>query len=174
MIADEAFPFPDARPTKPLWLMTLADLALLLVGFLVLVQATQHGDRRALVQGLRQSFAGAGKEEAAPMPVAAAGLIDFAPGSAALPASAAGLVAWAREAVRDPRVTLTVTGSVDGSARDVDPVTGSAAILAADRARTLAAALSVAVPARRLVIISATRPGRRAAIATLAFAGERP
>ena len=36
-------------PGKPLWLMTLADLALLLVGFLVLVQATDRPQPRSRV-----------------------------------------------------------------------------------------------------------------------------
>ena len=38
----------DPPPARPLWLWTLADLALLLVGFFVLVQAT---DRQALAKG---------------------------------------------------------------------------------------------------------------------------
>ena len=49
---NDAFAFPDATAAKPLWLITLADLALLLVGFFVLVQATSL-DRAALAKGLR-------------------------------------------------------------------------------------------------------------------------
>nr|WP_276046474.1 MULTISPECIES: flagellar motor protein MotB [unclassified Sphingomonas] len=162
--------YPSPAPGKPLWLITLADLALLLVGFFVLLQAGQHSDPRALAASLRQRFATAA-EAAAPIPVMAAGMLDFAPGSAALPEDPAALIAWAREAVRDPRVSLTITGSVDGSAADVDRATASAAILAADRARAVAAVL-VAVAPRRIVITTATRPGRRAAMVTLAFAGE--
>lgn len=165
--------FPISAPSRPLWLMTLADLALLLVGFMVLVQATEHSNRDALAAGLRARFGG-GHEAQPSMPVAAAGMVNFAPGSAVLPTSPAGLVAWAREAVRDPRVTLTVTGSCDGTAADLDPATGSAALLAADRARMTAAALAVVVPANRLIITTATRPGQRAAFVTLAFAGEKP
>lgn len=163
--------YPSPTPGKPLWLITLADLALLLVGFFVLLQAGQHSDPRALAASLRQRFAATAAEPAAPIPVMAAGMLDFAPGSAALPENPAALIAWAREAVRDPRVSLTVTGSVDGSAADVDRPTASAAILAADRARAVAAVL-VAVAPRRIVITTATRPGRRAAMVTLAFAGE--
>lgn len=161
--------WPDPAPSKPLWLMTLADLALLLVGFFVLLQASERP--RAVTDALRQSFGG-GAAAPAPqaLPVMAAGLLDFAPGSAVLPESPGAAVAWAREAVRDPRVALTVTGSTDGSATDVDPVTGSAAILAADRARALAAAL--APVSRRITVTTAAHPGRRAAIVTLAFAGE--
>ncbi|MFZ5796341.1 MAG: flagellar motor protein MotB, partial [Pseudomonadota bacterium] len=36
--------------------MTLADLALLLVGFFVLLQASQQLDRAALARGLRAGF----------------------------------------------------------------------------------------------------------------------
>ena len=160
--------YPPSPPAKPLWLVTLADLALLLVGFFVLIQASEKP--RAITDALRTSFGGAPAAPAA-LPVMAAGLFDFAPGSATLPASPATVIAWAREAVRDPRVALTVTGSTDGSAADVDPATGSAALLAADRARSLAAAL--APVAGRITVNSGNRPGRRAAIVTLAFVGEQ-
>jgi len=159
--------YPPSPPTKPLWLVTLADLALLLVGFFVLIQASEKP--RAITDALRQSFGGAPAPAA--LPVMAAGLLDFAPGSAALPDSPAAVIAWAREAVRDPRVALTVTGSTDGSAADVDPATGSAALLAADRARSLAAALAPVGP--RITVTTSNRPGRRAAIVTLAFVGEQ-
>lgn len=166
--------WPEPAPARPVWLMTLADLALLLVGFFVLLQASAQP--HAVAEALRQTFGGQGAvaatEPATPMPVMAAGLLDFAPGSAALPDSPAAVVAWAREAARDPRVAMTVTGSTDGTAADVDPLTGSAAILAADRARALAATL--APVSRRITLTTATRPGRRAAIVTLAFAGDAP
>ncbi|WP_231420573.1 MULTISPECIES: hypothetical protein [unclassified Sphingomonas] len=162
--------YPETAPGKPLWLMTLADLALLLVGFLVLVQASQHLGARDLAKGIRKGF-GANVAEPTPMPVAAAGMLDFAPGSAIMPTSPGALVAWAREAGRDPRMMLTVTGSTDGTPADVDPTTGSAAILAADRARAVAAALSAVAPSR-VTIVTTTKPGRRAAIVSLAFVGE--
>ncbi len=162
--------YPETPASKPLWLVTLADLALLLVGFFVLMQASEKP--RAVTDALRTSFGGAPVAASAPLPVMAAGLLDFAPGSATLPESPAAVIAWAREGVRDPRVALTVTGSTDGSTADVDPATGSAAILAADRARTLAAAL--APISRRITVTTAHRPGRRAAVVTLAFVGEQP
>ncbi|MCU6454162.1 hypothetical protein LPN01_08740 [Sphingomonas sp. A2-49] len=168
--------YPDAAPSRPLWLVTLADLALLLVGFFVLLQASAQP--AAVTAALRSSFGGTAEAAAtqaqapAPLPMMAAGLFDFAAGSAVLPEAPATTVAWARDAVRDPRVALTVTGSTDGSAADVDPATGSAAILAADRARALAAAL--AGVSRRITVTTASRPGRRAAIVTLAFVGEQP
>jgi hypothetical protein len=186
--------YPDRQPGRPLWLITLADLALLLVGFFVLLQATQTaGDRplapRALAAGLREGFgapatataATAAAEIARPrfpappaaLPVAAAGMLDFAVGSATLPTSPAALAGWARDAVRDPRVQLTVTGSVDGTPGDVDPVTRSAAILASDRARAVAAAIARVAPGRVTLATSPTT-GRRAAIVTQAFVGEPP
>lgn len=160
----------DPRPPRPLWLMTLADLALLLVGFLVLVQSTAL-DRRALAAGLREGFGVA--PQPAPIPMAAAGMMNFAPGSAALPASPAGLVAWSREALRDPRVSLRVTGAVDGSAADVDPVSGSGAVLAADRARAVAAALGPVAGGRMAVLTDTSGVrGRRHVVVTLAFTGD--
>lgn len=174
--------FPLPHPAKPLWLITLADLALLLVGFLVLVNASQRIDRHALARGFRQGF---GTTEPrplprplppppAPMPVAAALGPEFATGSAVPIAVPTALIAWARTAMRDPRVLLTITGSVDGSILDVDATTGSGTILAADRARAVATALIAAhvVAPGRLAIATATRTGRRDVVATLAFAGE--
>ncbi len=38
----------DTAPGRPLWLTTLADISLLLVGFFVFLQAAQAVDRRAL------------------------------------------------------------------------------------------------------------------------------
>ena len=163
--------YPEPAASRPLWLITLADLALLLVGFFVLLQATRQHDRGALARGMREGF-GVHAADPAPIPVAADGIFGFAPGSAILPGSPAALIGWAREAARDPRVLLTVTGSVDGSAADVDPATRSGAILAADRARATAAVLAAAAPAR-ISIATAPVPGRRAALVTLAFAGER-
>lgn len=168
-VADD---FPVSPPGRPLWLITLADLALLLVGFFVLLQANQQLDRKALANGIRAGF-GAPAEQAPadPLPVAAAGMFNFAPASAALPTAPDSLVAWAREALRDPRVSLRITAAVDGTPADVDPATGSAAVLAADRARAVAAALAP-VAADRLVILTADRPSRRQVVVTLAFTGE--
>lgn len=164
--------FPALSPSKPLWLVTLADLALLLVGFLVLIHANGAPDGTALVRGLRAGF-GAVDAPLPPMPVAAAGM-SFAPGSAALPGSPDSLIAWAREATRDPRVTLTITGATDGSAADVDAATGSAALLATDRARAVAAALAPAVPHARLTVTTSPLPALRTVMVTQAFAGPRP
>lgn len=173
MTADD---FPTLAQGRPLWLMTLADLALLLVGFFVLLQANQQLDKTALASGFRAGFgasAGASETRAPPepMPVAAAAMLNFAPGAATLPAAPDSLIAWAREAARDPRVTLKVTGSTDGTPADVDPATRSAAVLAADRARAVAAALAPVAPGR-LLIVNAAAPSRRSVIVTLAFAGE--
>lgn len=150
-----ADPF-TAAPARPLWLVTLADLALLLLGFVVLVQAT--GNRDALARSLRERF---GTAKVA-MPVAAAAA-DFAPGSAAL-AEPAPLVVWARDALRDPRVTVTVTGSAGAEEGGV--------LLAADRARAaLAALVGAGLPADRLQLATGPAAGRRATL-TLAFTGQ--
>lgn len=158
-----------------MWLITLADLALLLVGFFVLLQANRQLDPRQLAQGLREGFGGAAMKIAppppAPMPLAANAVTGFAPGSAALPDAPDALVAWAKEAAHDPRVALTVTGGTDGTAADVDPITGSAAVLATDRARAVAAALGQVAPGR-ILVATTNRPGRRQVTITLAFAGE--
>lgn len=163
--------FPEFAPPRPLWLMTLADLALLLVGFLVLVQATNL-DRRALADGLREGF---GVAPAEPIPLAAIALPGFAAGSAALPGPTGAIVTWAREALRDPRVSLRIAGSSDGSAGDVDAATGSGAVLAADRARAVAAVLARAerIAPDRITISNASAGGRQVVV-SLGFAGEQP
>jgi uncharacterized protein (DUF2235 family) len=166
---------PLPASPRPLWLVTLADLALLLLGFVVLVHAIDRRGRASLSAGLRARFAASAAAVQAPLPaipVAATGAADFAPGSARLAGSPDELADWARDAVRDPRVTLTITGWTDGSAADRDPASGSAALLAADRARAVATVLAPVVPARRLVVTTSPHAGRRAAIVTLAFTGD--
>ena len=163
---------PDTAPARPVWLMTLADLALLLVGFFVFLQASQQLDKGALAKGIREGF---GVHESAavaePMAVSAGSIGGFAAGSAVLAQAPDALIGWARDSTRDGRVILRVSGAVDGTSADVDPVTGSGAVLAADRARAVAAALILAhaVPADRIAL-SAARPGRRAVTVTTGFA----
>lgn len=157
----------EIAPARSAWLITLADLALLLVGFFVLLQANRELDRETLLAGLRAGF---GVEDAlpAPMAVAAARVEGFAEGSAT--ADMSGAILWARDAARDPRTRIAITGSTRG-ARDADAATGSAAILAADRARGAAAALvrSGVDPARILIL---TDPGKRRAVTfSVGFAG---
>ena len=169
--------FPPAREGRPLWLVTLADLALLLVGFFVLLQANQSLDREKLAEGIRAGFGAPSepKDDAAasdPLPIAAAGVFDFPRGSAVPAQSVASLRAWAEEAARDPRVSLRITAAVDGTPGDVDPATGSAAVLAADRARAVAVALAPVVPGNRLLIQTSERPARRHVVVTLSFTGE--
>jgi outer membrane protein OmpA-like peptidoglycan-associated protein len=161
--------FPDLAAPRPLWLMTLADIALLLLGFTVLIQATAAPDQRAIARGLREAF---GAEAAPPIPLASSA-VAFAPGSAA-PADTRALVAWAADAARDPRVAFTVTGATDSTPADSDPPTGSATLLAADRARAVAALIAPLVGSARLRIATDPLPRGRTATATLAFIGERP
>jgi flagellar motor protein MotB len=174
--------FPDTPAGRPVWLTTLADLGLLLVGFFVFLQATSHRDPHALAKGFRAGFAqnspAAASAASDPMPVAAAAMLDFGTGSSVLPSSPAGIVAWARVAVRDPRVVLRISGETDGSVTDVDPATGSADLLAADRARAVAAALAQAgaiAPGRLTIVNAPDHPGRgrRAVLITMGFAGNR-
>lgn len=160
----------EIAPVRSVWLITLADLALLLVGFFVLLQANRSADREALLAGMRVGF---GVEIPAlpdPMAVARARVDGFAPGSAV--ADMRGAIDWARDVARDPRTRITVTGSTDPTG-DVDPATGSAAILAADRARAVAAALVArgAVSPDRLTLL-VTPGNRRAVTLSVGFAGD--
>ena len=162
----------DERARAP-WLMTLADLSLLLVGFFVFLQANQV-DPAKLAAGIRAGF-GASESAAppAPMPVDIATATGFAPGSA-VPADTGSALEWARTAARDPRTQLRITGEVDGSAADVDAATGSGPILAADRARAVAALLirQHAIDPSRIIL--STGRGQRRAVLTLGFEGDRP
>ena len=159
----------DPPPARPLWLWTLADLALLLVGFFVLVQAT---DRRALANGLRQGFGGkpaAVMAEPDAIPLASAA-VAFPAGSA-VPDNAADLLDWAKSSIADPRVSLHVVGSTDRSLSDVDPATRSAMLLAADRARAVAAYLIANGVAADRIAIGAPATGRRGVLVTIGFTG---
>lgn len=158
----------DEPSARPIWLMTLADLALLLVGFFVFLQVNQSMSPQALAAALRAGFA----SEPTAMPVDLATIRGFEPGSAMLPDSAAAL-AWARAAAHDPRTQLKITGEVDGTPADVDQLTGSGPILAADRARAVAALLihSGAIAPERIAIVTGT--GQRRAVLTIGFDGGR-
>ncbi len=168
--------FDEDEPARAPWLVTLADLSLLLVGFFVFLQANQV-DPMKLAAGIRSGF-GASESASpavappAPMPVDIATATGFASGSA-VPGDAASALEWARGAARDPRTRLRITGEVDGSATDVDPATGSGPILAADRARAVAALLirAHAIDPSRIVI--STGRGQRRAVLALGFEGDR-
>lgn len=150
------------------WLMTLADLLLLLVGFFVFLQANQALDARAIGDGIRGGF-GLAPQPVAPMALEVGAVTGFAPGSATIASDTGAALDWARDATRDPRTILTITGQVDGSTIDVDAATGSPAILAADRARAAAALLSRVVAPDRLRIDTGT--GGRIALLHIGFAG---
>ncbi|KQM87479.1 hypothetical protein ASE67_07170 [Sphingomonas sp. Leaf23] len=157
----------DTAPGRPLWLTTLADLSLLLVGFFVFLQAAQAVDKRALTAGIRAGF----DAQPIPMTVDRAVIDGFAAGSAALPAGTASSVDFVRGAAADRRIAVTLTGGTDG---DVDPATGSAAILATDRARAVAALLvreGAATPAQ--IAFAPPGTGGRGVFIDLGFAGER-
>lgn len=164
-----ADPFARA-PGRPVWLITLADLALLLVGFFVLMQAHRADERPAVSRAIAEAFGAAVPD---PLPVAAT-RITFAPASATPQGGEAALVAWARAALTDPRVTLRIAGATAGDASDRDPASGSAMLLATDRARAVAARLAAAgVPEGRLTITTDAGAHARAVTVTLAFTGEK-
>lgn len=158
----------DEPPARPVWLMTLADLALLLVGFFVFLQANRM-DGPALAASLRAGFGITEAPPAMPVEIAAVG---FAAGSAE-PGDMTGALAWAQAAARDPRTRLRIGGQVDGSPQDVDPATGSGAILAADRARAVAARLVAAGAVAPDRIRIATAIDQRRALLTIGFEGDR-
>lgn len=162
--------FDEDEPVRAPWLVTLADLSLLLVGFFVFLQATQV-DPGKLAAGIRAGF-GVSEAAPAPMPVDLATATGFAPGSA-IPGDTASALEWARTAARDPRTRLRITGEVDGSPADVDPATGSGPILAADRARAVAAQLIRARAIDPARVIISTGRGQRRAVLTLGFEGDR-
>ena len=158
--------------TRTLWLATLADLALLLVGFFALLQATRPPERPALVQAIR-----AGLTDAPPPPMAVemAAVAPFAAGSATPPpASLASAIAWARGAARDPRTRVELVGATDPHG-DTDVLTGSAPLLATDRARTVAAALvhAGAVRPDQITIAAASTPLGRGVQLRLGFSGSQ-
>ncbi|MGN5374988.1 flagellar motor protein MotB [Sphingomonas hankookensis] len=162
----------DTAPGRPLWLTTLADISLLLVGFFVFLQAAQAVDRSALTAGIRAGF----DAEPIPMALERAMIDGFAPGSAALPGGTANTVDFVREAATDRRIAVTLTGGTDsaGAGRDVDPATGSAAILATDRARAVAALLvreGAAMPTQ--ITFAPPGIGGRGVHIDLGFAGDR-
>ncbi|MDJ0276554.1 OmpA family protein [Sphingomonas sp. 2R-10] len=162
----------DTAPGRPLWLTTLADISLLLVGFFVFLQAAQAVDRQALTAGIRAGF----DAEPIPMTLERAMVDGFAPGSAALPGGTANTIDFVREAAADHRIAVTLTGGTDspGSDRDVDPATGSAAILATDRARAVAALLvreGAVTPAQ--IAFATPGTGGRGVHIDLGFAGDR-
>lgn len=149
-----------ARSGRPLWLVTLADLSLLLVGFFVFVQATSHQDqarRAAIAAGIRDAFGGAPVVAPSPRIAVDANILGgFASGSAALPGDPRPLATWAVESARDPRTSLIVTGYADGS--DADRQNGSALALAAGRAAAVVATLEPLIARERIRVAAALAP----------------
>lgn len=161
----------DEATARPIWLITLADLCLLLVGFFVFVQANQL-DRRQLADAIRKGFDNAEASEP-PLPLDRAALRGFAAADATPPPMSA-MIGWVRQSAVDPRTIVTVTGSTAGG-NDRDPLTGSAPILASDRARAVAAALvrAGAVPRDRIVISTDAEAHGAHVLLSIGFAGDR-
>lgn len=164
--------FAPPANARPLWLVTLADLALLLVGFFVLLQATRNANPAAIAQGIRTGFgAPASDAVAVPMPLERAAVFGFAVSSDGLPETA--VLDWTRAAARDPRVTVRLTGATSGDA-DRDPATGSADLLALDRARAVAVALVRGGAVRPdQIMLAPAATGSRSVTLQVGFAGKR-
>ncbi|MGC6400444.1 flagellar motor protein MotB [Sphingomonas sp. FW199] len=173
--AADPFEMPDARPV---WLTTLADLSLLLLGFFVLVMATEGQDRTRLAAGMRAAFGveteGTAPVRPAPMPLETARVRGFVAGDDGIPDAGMAIADWARAAAADPRVTLTLSGGATGG-EDVDPDTGSIAVLAQARALAVAQALVAARAVRPEQLRIAAHDGQPAreaqVIVTIGFAG---
>jgi hypothetical protein len=145
------------RTARPLWLVTLADLSLLLVGFFVFLQATAHKPAReqaAISAGIREAFGGEGNARLA----VEANSISFVPGSAALPDMSA-VRLWAQDALADPRTHLVVTGYAD-------PAEGLA--LAGARADAVIQGLSGVAP-DRIRAGAALLPGAHRVTLTISY-----
>jgi len=152
---------------RPLWLMTLADLSLLLVGFFVFLQATSHkseAQQAATEASIREAFGG---DPAQRLSVDANVVTGFAAGGADLPPGFAGVAGWAREALADPRTRLIVTGYADGSPGD--RIDGSSLALAGLRADRVTAALARSIPAGRIRSGTSVAPGARRVTLTISY-----
>ena len=150
-----------ARPGRPLWLITLADLSLLLVGFFVFLQATSHKSKQqqdAIEASIREAFGGA-TDAAAPQLAVAVNTVDgFGLGTATTPIDMDSVAAWARDALADPRTHLIVTGYADGGPSD--QLSGSGLALAGLRAERVLNAMP-GVPRDRVRLGAALMPGAR-------------
>lgn len=172
-------------PARPLWLMTLADLGLLLLGFFVFVQASQHLDPAAVSASIREGFGTTASvttpqtdapPEIEPAMAQELGSVDgFVSGSAEITRNTAGIARWVRGATADPRTQVRLSAGTDGTPKDVDPATGSAALLAADRARAVAVALVEAgaiAPDRIEFAGGEDAPNGRRVLIAIGFAGD--
>ena len=74
----------DDEPRRSIWLITLADVMLLLVGFFVFLQANTTLNAQQIAGGLREGF---GLAADPPMAVDANAVRGFAIGSALLPSN---------------------------------------------------------------------------------------
>ena len=154
------------RAARPLWLITLADLSLLLVGFFVFLQATAHkakAQQSAISAGIREAFGGDADIRLA---VDANAMTGFAVGSAALPGNAVPITGWARDALADPRTRLIVTGYADGS--NADRIEGSGLALAGLRADRVTAALTD-IPPDRIRTGAVVAPGGRRVTLSISY-----
>ena len=138
----------------------------MLIGFFVLVQAT---DRQALAKGLREGFGGKWPTVRDRSDSARCGGGHVLPGSAH--AASARVAPRLRDRhLRDPRATLRVAAGPPGRGRR--PGTGSADLLATDRARATVAWLIAHGVAADRIMIAPPGTGRRIALVTVSFTGD--
>lgn len=145
------------RVVRPLWLVTLADLSLLLVGFFVFLQATSHRPAReqaAISAGIREAFGG---EPSAPLAVDA-NAVAFDRASS-VPPNLRAVKAWAIDALADPRTHLVVTGYADSA---------EGLALAGARADAVRARLDD-VPSGRIRAGAALSPGAHRVTLTISY-----
>ena len=131
---------------SPRWVLSFADLCLLLLGFFVLLHA-RNGDSRAVADGLRAAFGGK-PGAAVPAPYVAAAL--FEPGQAVFrPGRAAPFRAIGARAVAAGATVLVESRGVDQATRRFD-----AWELAAARTAAIARAIRAGgLDERRIAIV---------------------
>lgn len=164
-----AFALPGPRrPGR--WVVTLADLALLLVGFFVMVHAAEKkGATRQMADAVRGAL-GVTVARAQPTGVAldADALTGFSAGDAALPKAIWPVAQWLKQAAADPRARVLVTGRSDD--READRST-SGLIIAASRADIVARALirTGAIPASRVDLAASAGGAERRVDITISY-----
>lgn len=104
--------------TAPVWALSFADLCILLLGFFVMLHA-QAGDRRQIVQGIKQALGGTAAKSADEHDLNPARL--FEPGEALLrPDARAGIMAIGREAAARRATVRIESIGVDRAVRRFD------------------------------------------------------
>lgn len=156
------------------WVMTLADLFMLLVGFFVMLHAAEARHQTSAMTAAVKRALGVKVARGQPERVAldANALTGFSAGDAALPAAVWPVAQWLRQAAADPRSRVLVTGHSDD--READRSTGGLMVAAA-RADSVARAIvkTGAVPASRIDLAASAGGADRRVDITISF-GPQP